>query len=555
MKLHVQLFLPLLTAASRDHTPKHCTSLNSTCWPSPSAWSAFNASLSGKLLAPHPAASPCHLPAYNSELCSSAKQNWTSSDWRTAQPGAFSALVWELGPEGQCFINSTKEDPCQQGYVAEYMVRASSVSDIQQAVKWAAKWGLLLTVKNTGHDHLGRSSGEGSFGIWTHWLKGRVWHDSFTVKGGRENKGVPAVTLMAGEQWLDVYRDADIRGRIVVGGSARTVGAAGGWMTGGGHSPFSHFYGLGVDNVLEVEIVDANGEVKILNEYTDPEHFWAIRGGAGNAWGVIISVTYKTHPNPTHIQAIFAQYTTNDSTANREVVRRVLEALPAITEKGYIGYGTLADGPVGLILSQANATNSTRDEVLQILDQVGNVTGVETQAGTMEFPTWLDYCDLFLHDPNIATNIIDSSRLLTEDVLVNKTKELLDLMEAYPDMPGGFNFIGRVNNNERDKTSVHNSWKQSVGVFSMGIDWKDDAPLEEKRRKKLRGVEVSKRLETIVGKGSGTYVNEANPYEPNWKETFWGEKYDRLERIKRRVDPRGMFVCNRCVGGDIEYTP
>lgn len=90
----------------------------------------------------------------------------------------------------------------------------------------------------------------------------------------------------------------------------------------------------------------------------------------------------------------------------------------------------------------------------------------------------------------------------------------------------------------------------------MGTDWADDAPESEKRKKKMRAVEVSKRLAEIVGKGGGTYVNEANPYEPYWKDAFWGkEKYAKLERIKKKVDPKGLFVCNRCVGGQLLYEP
>jgi hypothetical protein len=78
---------------------------------------------------------------------------------------------------------------------------------------------------------------------------------------------VPAVTLQAGEQWLgrtntvsqltfanpgpfvsDVYKAAAAQNVIVVGGHARTVGSSGGYLTGGGHSPFAHFYGLAVDS-------------------------------------------------------------------------------------------------------------------------------------------------------------------------------------------------------------------------------------------------------------------------------------------------------------------
>lgn len=88
----------------------------------------------------------------------------------------------------------------------------------------------------------------------------------------------------------------------MVGGHARTVGAAGGWLTGGGHSAWSNLYGLGVDSkfillstrmydanildLLQATLVNARGEHVTINPYTDPDHFWALRGGGGSAWGV-----------------------------------------------------------------------------------------------------------------------------------------------------------------------------------------------------------------------------------------------------------------------------
>jgi hypothetical protein len=58
-----------------------------------------------------------------------------------------------------------------------------------------------------------------------------------------------------------------------------------------------------------------------------------------------------------------------------------------------------------------------------------------------------------------------------------------------------------------------------------------------------------------VGSDGGTYINEANPYEPDWKNAFWGPNYDKLLEIKKRVDPKNLMVCNRCVGTDILYEP
>lgn len=75
------------------------------------------------------------------------------------------------------------------------------------------------------------------------------------------------------------------------------VGAAGGWLQGGGHSSLSPRYGLGVDNVLEIEIVTADGILRTVNEYNSPDLFWALRGGGGGTWGVITKATYKAYPS------------------------------------------------------------------------------------------------------------------------------------------------------------------------------------------------------------------------------------------------------------------
>ena len=89
----------------------------------------------------------------------------------------------------------------------------------------------------------------------------------------------------------------------------------------------------------------------------------------------------------------------------------------------------------------------------------------------------------------------------------------------------------------------------------MGVDWANQANSTEKARLRKQLVEVSLELEAIVGRDGGTYINEANPYEPDWKNAFWGPNYEKLLEIKQRIDPENLMVCNRCVGADIVYEP
>ena len=87
----------------------------------------------------------------------------------------------------------------------------------------------------------------------------------------------PAVTLGAGEDWGQIYAAVQERNLSVVGGTGDTIGL-GGYLTGGGHSPLSATYGLAVDQVLEMEVVTASGEIVVTNEVQNADLFWAMRG-------------------------------------------------------------------------------------------------------------------------------------------------------------------------------------------------------------------------------------------------------------------------------------
>lgn len=190
---------------------------------------------------------------------------------------------------------------------------------------------------------------------------------------------------------------------------------------------------------MEAKIVTPLGETKTLNSYCDPDYFWALRGGGGSAWGVITSVTYKTHPVPAYIQAVLVQLNVTNNSSLRPLLNACFSAIPSVAEAGYTGYVDASGGFQG-IFNQANGTNATFEKVFAPFYEAAKIDGISGQLMTAPFPTFLDYGQFFLTDPNIATNIIDASRLLTATVLRNKTGELVDLVEQFPDLAPGFNF-------------------------------------------------------------------------------------------------------------------
>jgi hypothetical protein len=81
----------------------------------------------------------------------------------------------------------------------------------------------------------------------------------------------------------------------VVGGECPTVGIAGGYSQGGGHSALASRYGLGADQVLEWEVIDGTGQYRVANRDQNSDLYWALSGGGGGTFGVVWSMTSKAH--------------------------------------------------------------------------------------------------------------------------------------------------------------------------------------------------------------------------------------------------------------------
>ena len=164
---------------------------------------------------------------------------------------------------------------------------------------------------------------------------------------------------------------------------------------------------------------------------------------------VITSATYKTHPNPSHIQVGLAQFNATDEPSLQTIRETIFQALPGITDAGYTGYASMGESrdfgnsTLQAVFIKPNGTNDTFNEAFSPLVKLAGAPGVEGLVLPVEFPSWISYCDTFLQDPNIASNNMDASRLVTADTLLNHTSELVDLLTDYKDYSSGFNFSKR----------------------------------------------------------------------------------------------------------------
>lgn len=545
----VQTFLNISLFSSGVLASGPCTA-SQQCWPSSAKWSSFNASINGHLVAPRPPAWPCHDPNYDEAACADAKANWFNSFWRSNQTGAMQDPIWE-SPD--CDIGSPRNVTCKQGFVPTYAVVAHDAMDVSEAVKFAGKYDLRLVVKNTGHDYLGRSSAAGSLSIWTHQLKGMDFTDSFVAKGcSGSGSGVPAVTLGAGEQWIDVYKAANVRNVTIVGGAARSVGAAGGWVQGGGHSPLGALYGMGVDNTLQFTVVKANGKVVTANACQNKDLFWALRGGGGSTWGVTLDVTYKTHPPLDSIVGLGITLNTTSSQKLAEFSETLLRALPKMTDEGVRGYGFWQPPQTfSIILIHPNSPDveSTNKTFGPVWEWIAANQGTQVMTFGTLFPTFFDFFSAWITDISIAVPTWIGTRLVSRKALTTHSGELAKYVFGDGKSIGSsINIIGggAVSKADPESTGLNPQWRNDALMsWTFGGGWSDDTPESQIEAIKTSTTKLTQKFGKIAGLEDAAYFNEADPQEPQWKKSFFGSHYDRLLSIKREVDPKGIFTCNR----------
>ena len=493
MKLLVRILFAASLAIPHLALGNQCRCLSSDpCWPSSSDFASLASQVSQPLLHPVPPESACYPVSHPSGDCATVQQSTTDGIWRAAQPGAmqspnFETFTFPNGTISACYLNTTIGAPCQQGSISVIGVDARTVSDVQAAVKFASKHNLRLVVKGTGcvprllllmshhlscflasHDNMGRSTARGSFMIWTHNFQDLVYNPAFVPHGAPptetyQGNTLPscfselrylhlslAMTVGAGVQWRTVFDAINAQGgRVIVGGGCDTVGAAGGWVLGGGHSSLSTAYGLGtcrlrgilhvtrthvllsypgVDNAIEFSVVTANGNFIIANSHLHTDLFWALRGGGGGTYGIVISVTYNTHPPTSVVTSTIVATSTNPDT-RKKLITEFVRISPTLSDAGWAGYIYLLDPTAFSLLTiapnvtwaQANASwdpffayaNSLASEGLQV-----------STAFTLPLDSWHTWYKQILPPFTTGTNDELGSRLLPKDFVINNYQEI-----------------------------------------------------------------------------------------------------------------------------------
>ncbi|HLI50913.1 MAG TPA: FAD-dependent oxidoreductase, partial [Thermomicrobiaceae bacterium] len=154
------------------------------------------------------------------------------------------------------------------------IVRCTDAGDVMAAVDFARERGLPISIRGGGHSAAGLGVNDGGLVV-----------DLSQMRGVRVDPESRTARVQGGTTWAEVDHAAHAFGLATPSGFFSSTGV-GGLTLGGGHGYLTRQFGLTIDNLLEVDVVLADGSFVTANASQHPDLFWAVRGGGGN-FGVV----------------------------------------------------------------------------------------------------------------------------------------------------------------------------------------------------------------------------------------------------------------------------
>jgi FAD/FMN-containing dehydrogenase len=407
----------------------------------------------------------------------------------------------------------------------------ADAGDVIAAVNFGREHNLLVAIRGGGHNGPGLGSCDGGLVI-----------DLSMMKGVHVNPDRRTVRVEPGCTQGDMDHATHAFGLAVPAGIVSTTGV-GGLTLGGGHGYLSRKYGLTIDNLIEVDVVLADGRFVTANESAHKGLFWALRGGGGN-FGVVTSFVFRAHP----VKDIFGGLILWDVKEARQVMRWYREFLPHAPEvlSPFLGLKTVPPAPpfpeeiwgrkiCALISCYDGPPEKARDAIQPIYRN--------TPAPIFDFMGPMPFTAIQgLFDPLLPAGLQwywkgDFVKELSDAAIevhleqAAKAPTPLSLMHLYP-------IDGAVHRFSPADTA----WNCRDATWSMVIAGIDPNPANADAIKTwARAYWEALRPHTM----GGGYVNFMMEEGDDRIKATYGENFERLVAIKNEYDPANLFRVNQ----------
>lgn len=503
----------------------------------------------------------------------------TDSEMQTFAASLSGSLV---SPSSPMWANASHLlNPLVAGnHTPAHVVMATTAHDVMVTVRFVKQYNLLMSVKSTGHCYTGNCQAPKSFTLD---LSRMAWVTA------NENTAI----IGPGAVFDTVYKAVHDVQKLVVGGMCPTVGFVG-YSLGGGHGALVRSFGLGADNIVDLTIVTANSTLikvngqgtqtlhpytgEVLSESEDTSLWWALRGGGGGAFGVVVNATVQLHAAPAEVSYAQCYYPMNTTAPGSPgyigpaILKHYFDTVAnkSFSTKWGIYLFSLAT-PVPFAMP---SLNSTQHGVIAMEGFfLGSVDEAQAAFAPLSdfHPEWQLSCAVkpissfldwhntrwfgkgFPYRATQASRFPQSSPDTDTASLANVVSDMtLGSVEFSLDSFCGILLGGEVASPDNAATSsISPAFRGASMVLEADATWIFES---QDAANAVWATTANNAMGAVEGV-HGSYVNEALIDLPDWENEFWGNGFDKLQAIKDQWDPTGVFYCGHCVYGSNQTPP
>nr|ATY46582.1 FAD-linked oxidase domain protein [Micromonospora sp. HK160111] len=424
-----------------------------------------------------------------------------------------------------------------------------TAADVQNCVVFARKNGVGVRVRSGGHAVLGWSTGPGLVIDVT-----RIEHA--TVTGD-------TVHIGPGLEAIDALHKLSTAGRQVVTGTCPTV-CPGGYLTGGGIGLQTRKFGIGSDRLVSAQVVLADGRLVRASATTEPDLYWALRGGGGGNFGIVVDFEVRPIDAP---RMVFFSLTWGWELAKKVIRGWQPWSVAASTNLGSQLQVFMLDSAPGnspaVIVS--GGYFGPKSELDAALADLRARVGVEPEAAVVTDGTYQQGMTAIYGCADLTTSQCHREGLNPDAVLPRSgflreqyryfdrsfTEAEVDTLLAVYDRDRragqlralhAMSLGGVANQVPANATAyVHRTAQFIVGLASEAMEPDPSLPAAVERF-------AADAAAFLDPPGTGAYVNFPGATLPDWPGQYYGVNYPRLVRVKRRYDPDNFFQHGRSIG-------
>jgi FAD/FMN-containing dehydrogenase len=402
------------------------------------------------------------------------------------------------------------------------IARCADVTDVITAVNFGRENNLLIAIRGGGHNGPGLGSCDDGLVI-----------NLSSMKEIEIDRQTRTVRVGPGSTQGEVDEATHAFGLAVPAGIVASTGIAG-LTLGGGHGYLSRKYGLTIDNLIEADVVLADGTLVTANELQHSDLFWALRGGGGN-FGVVTSFEYQLHP----VGQWLAGTVVYPRSQARDILRYHRDFSQACSDSTttFAGLMTSPDGaPIIALPIGYHGPLAEGERVLAPLRRLG--TPLFDDVGPKSYA---EVQSIF----NPAVFPHGMQRYWKSSFLKNPPDAALDIALEYADQmasPHSMILLYLVHGAASRVPSEATAFGLRDTLWNLDVigQWTDQAAADQH----IPWVRECWKALDAHSMG-GVYVNHLGADEPERVRDAYGHNYARVVKVKQQYDPRNVFRFNQ----------